>query len=51
MNNGNITDCQGRSSGGQRCRIIDRKYTLEWSNVRRREVLLGDNRKKTPADR
>ena len=32
--------------------MIDRNYTPERSNVlRRREVLLSDNRKKTPADR
>jgi len=44
--------CQGRSSGGQRYRMIDRNYTPERSNVLRwREVLLSDNRKKTLADR
>ena len=32
--------------------MIGRNYTLEWSNVlRQREVLLSDNRKKTPVDR
>jgi len=32
--------------------MIDRNYTPEWSNVLcRREVLLSNNRKKTPADR
>jgi len=32
--------------------MIGRNYTLEWSNVlRQREVLLSNNRKKTPADR
>jgi len=44
--------CQGQNVRGRGCRVIDRNYTPEQSNVLcRRGVLLSNNIKKTPADR
>jgi len=39
-----LHSCQGRNFGGWRCRIIDKKYTPEWSNVLCwRGILLSDS--------
>jgi len=39
-----LYSCQGWNFRGQRYRVINRKYTPEWSNVLcRRGILLGDS--------
>jgi len=44
--------CQGQNFGEQRCRVIDRNYTPEQSNVLcQRGIILSNSIKKVPADR
>jgi len=42
--------CQRQNFRGQRCRVIDKKYTPERSNILRwRGILLSDSIKRAPA--
>jgi len=46
----NLEWCQGWNFRGWRCKVIDRNYTPEWSNVLRwREIILSNSIKKALA--
>jgi len=50
QDNLNLEWCQGQNFGGRRCRVIDRNYTPERSNILCwRGIILSNSIKKAPA--